>query len=143
MTPPDTRAVLRKLVGQWTVKAEEDFRDAGTLLSHEPPSQGGTAFHSQQCGEKYLKAFLTAHQVEFPQTHRIKELLDLIAPADPGLAESLPDADKLSPYGVEVRYPSDFPEMSPARAKEAFELASKVRDAVREALRGFLGEQAG
>ncbi len=134
MTPPDTRAVLRKLVGQWTAKAEEDFRDAGTLFSQEPPSLGGTAFHSEQCVEKYLKAFLTAHQVEFPKTHSIKKLLGLVTPIDAGLAGILADAHKLTPYGVDIRYPADFPEMSLALAKEAFDLASKVRDAVRAAL---------
>ncbi len=134
MTPPDTRAVLRKLVGQWTAKAEEDFRDAGTLFSQEPPSLGGTAFHSQQCAEKYLKAFLTAHQVEFPKTHSIKKLLGLVTPIDAGLARILADAHKLTPYGVDIRYPADFPEMSLALAKGAFDLASKVRDAVRAAL---------
>ena len=75
-----------------------------------------------------------AHQVEFPKTHSIRKLLGLATPIDAGLARILADAHKLTPYGVDIRYPADFPEMSPALAKEAFELASKVRASIRAAL---------
>ena len=52
MTQPDNKAALRKVVGEWMEKTENDFRDAGILLSQEPPSLGGGAFHRQQCAEK-------------------------------------------------------------------------------------------
>ncbi len=137
MTPHEKS--VREFVLEWIAKAEDDLRDAEILVSQKPPSLGGTAFHSQQCAEKYLKAFLVRHDVESPNTHDIKELLNLIATVDAALAESLLDARALTPYGVTIRYPGDFPEMSAERAKEAFELASKVRDAVREALGEFVG----
>ncbi len=41
-----------------------------------------------------------------------------------------------------ARYPDDFAEVSPALIKKAFDLASKVRDAVRAALPDHLGEEA-
>ena len=130
-------------VREWVAKAEDDFGYAGMGISNGAPYHGPIAFLCQQCAEKYLKAFLVAHGVEPPKTHSIERLLDLIAPIDARIAGSLGDADNLSPYGVDIRYPADSPDMSQALAKQAFELASKVRDAVREALRGFLGEQAG
>ncbi len=44
----------------------------------------------------------------------------------------------LNPYGVDIRYPADFPEMTLEDSKEALVLAAKVRDAVRSALKEFL-----
>ena len=133
--------VIRKIVGQWIGKAEDDFDDAGILLSHKPRGFGAVAFHSRQCAEKYLKAFLTARQVDLPKTHDIGEILDLVATKDEALAGSLRDATALNPYGVEIRYPSDVADVSPEVAGEALGLASKVRDAVREALGDFVGEK--
>ena len=41
----------------------------------------------------------------------------------------------LTPYGVEVRYPSDIPEPSQRETEEALSLAKKVRDAVASRLK--------
>ncbi len=132
MTPHEKN--IRELVLEWVSKAEDDLLDAEVLISYKRPRLDGTAFHCQQCAEKYLKAFLVAREVEFPKTHEIKELLELVETADAALAESLGDATALTPYGVVIRYPTDFPKVSPDLAKEAFELALKVKDAVRAAL---------
>ena len=40
------------------------------------------------------------------------------------------------PYRVEVRYPGDQPEPNLEEAHEAIELARKVRDAIRDILKG-------
>lgn len=141
MTPHEKS--VRDLVLEWIVKAEDDFDDADTLLSPQRSRLGGVAFHSQQCAEKYLKTFLVARDVEPPKTHDIKELLGLVAAIDTALAESLHDARVLTPYGATIRYPGDFPDVTRPLAKEAFDLASKVREAVREALGDFLEGQGG
>lgn len=70
--------LIRRLVEEWMRKAEEDIKAADALLSVEFPLLFSSCFHSQQAVEKYLKALLTLHQVEFPRTHSIRELLDLI-----------------------------------------------------------------
>jgi HEPN domain-containing protein len=84
-------------------------------------------FHSQQAAENYLKAFLTRHQVEFPKTHDIDVLLDLIAPIDETLSESLRDVIVLTDYGVGIRYPSDAPSVTADDAQQAIQSAEKVR----------------
>ena len=128
MKPPEE--VERELVRQWLGKAEQDLKAAESLLSQERPLLYPSCFHSQQDAEKYIKAYLTWHQVEFPKTHDFDELLDLIGRADKTLAERLGDTPLLTPYGVEIRYPSDIPEPTPTEAKEALELAKKVRDTI-------------
>ncbi len=132
----------RELVLKWFAKAEEDFGVSQNVLPGNAPFLGAIAFHAEQCAEKYLKAFLLRHGIDPPETMNIGYLLDLVTGVDEALSDSLSSATALNPYGVEFDYPIDFPDMSPALAKEALELASKVRDAVRAALRDHLGEEA-
>ena len=130
--------VMTEYVRQWIYKAELDYRTAARLVG-EPEFREAVAFHCQQAAEKYIKAFLTVRQIEFPKTHRLRLLLDLMARAAPELAASLEDLDLLSPYGVEMRYPSDFPEVLPGQERELLALAARARDAIRAELGELLG----
>jgi HEPN domain-containing protein len=130
--------VLRDLVEQWLAKAEVDFRTAQRLMRDREPIREAIAFHCQQAAEKYLKAFLVRHQVEFPKTHNLEQLLDLMAPIAPELAASLEETEVLSPYRVAIRYPGDFPELLPGQENAVFELASRAREAVMAQLSPFL-----
>lgn len=56
---------------------------------------------------------------EFPKTHAIEQLLDLLKEADVKTASSLKDAVVLTPYGVDIRYPGDQPEPTLEEANEA------------------------
>jgi HEPN domain-containing protein len=75
--------VLRDLVRQWFAKAELDYRAADRLVKDPEPLREISAFHCQQAADKYLKAFLVRHQIEFPRTHDPEELLELLAPVRP------------------------------------------------------------
>ena len=133
MRPPEEE-VIRKIVGEWIYKADQDITSAEALLSQDPPLLYPSCFHSQQAAEKYLKAYLTRRQVEFPKTHSIREILNLVKTVDEELATELLPATALTPYGVEVRYPGDIPEPSQRETEDAILLAKKVRDAVRDRL---------
>lgn len=82
---------IRRLVAQWIRKADLDFITV-VRLSAEEPFRDIAAFHAQQAVEKYLKALLTRHQIEFPKTHEIRRLLELLSPVEMELADSLGDA---------------------------------------------------
>lgn len=136
MKPPEV--VLRSLVVQWLDKAAADF-EAAQHLAGKPGRFGSiTAFHCQQAVEKYLKAFLVRHQIEFPKTHDIAKLLILAATVKPEMAESLREAEFLTPFGVEVRYPGDAPELLPSGENEAIEIAGRVRNAVMVSIQPYL-----
>src|SRR3972149_5361898 len=107
MKRPDK--IRDEFVRQWSLKAEEDFNAAKSLITYGTTFLTTVCFHSQQAAEKYLKAFLTHHQVEFPKTHDIDELLDLISPINKKLSESLRDTIVLTNYGVDARYPGELP----------------------------------
>jgi HEPN domain-containing protein len=69
MRPPEE--VLRDLVREWIEKAELDYQAAAQLLEAGDRLRQIVAFHCQQAVEKYLKAFLVRHQVEFPKIHNL------------------------------------------------------------------------
>jgi HEPN domain-containing protein len=132
MKPPEE--IRDEFVRQWLLKAEEDLNAAKSLLTYGITFLSAVCFHSQQAAEKYLKAYLTFRQVEFPKTHDIDEILDLIAPVNGKLSESLRDTIVLTNYGVDVRYPGDFPGVTGGDAKQAIQMAEKVRTLVLELL---------
>lgn len=112
---------------QWIEKADGDLNACRRLLAGGPEYAEGVAFHAQQAAEKSLKAVLVWHQVEFPKTHDIARLLELLGTCEPDLAAALADASHLTPYGVEYRYPGDYPEVSSEDAERSVETALAVR----------------
>ena len=131
-------AALRELVGQWLDKASADFLAAKHLSGESPQFGAIVAFHCQQAAEKFLKAFLVRHQIEFPKTHDIARLLRGAASVDPAMASLLLDADQLTPFGVETRYPGDAPELLPGGENAAIEAAGRVGRVVTASLEAFL-----
>lgn len=137
-TPPTSTAALlrpaegvrRELVRRWLAKAELDFSAAQELHARSSEFHEVVAFHSQQSAEKCLKAVLVAHGIGFPETHHISTLPALIEPVESELARSLSDAARPTPLGVQIRYPDEFPAISPQEEIELLELAARVKSAV-------------
>ena len=134
MKRPDE--VKREFVRGWLEKAEADFKTCGLLLAAGAGYSEAVAFHAQQAVEKYLKAFLVWHQVEFPKTHDIGHLVELVRSCDEDLAVQLAEASHLTPYGVEYRYPGDYPEVSQPEASHCVDTARGIREAVLNSLPG-------
>ena len=131
MRPPDE--VAREFAREWLAKADVDLSAARVLLDTGAHADA-VAFHAQQAAEKALKAFLVWNQVEFPKTHDIKRLLVLCRSVDAELAHALADAAALTPFGVEYRYPGDYPAVSPAVAEASLRSADGVVAAVAQRL---------
>lgn len=120
----------RKLLADWLSKAGTDLEVAVYLVGEGAIFPSAIGFHCQQAAEKYIKAYLVWREVDFPKTHDLERLLDLVESVGADLAESLRDVIVLTPYGTELRYPGDRPDVSPDQAREALELARLVRDKV-------------
>ena len=119
--------VVADFVQQWLKKADLDLQAARLLCAGELDDYFVSGFHAQQAGEKYIKAFLVRHQIEFPKTHDIGRLRQLVARRDATLAERLERADVLTPYGVDMRYPEEFEVISQKQAEQAVALAEWVK----------------
>lgn len=121
---------ISNLVAQWVKIADRDLLTAQQGL-HVPEIVTETVcYHLQQAAEKYLKAYLVRHQVEFSKTHNIMLLLNLCATVDAAFVTELEDADMLTDYAVEIRYPDDWYEPGMEETSQAMELVLKVRDFV-------------
>ncbi len=128
--------VLHK-VKQWLIHGDEDLRlavHAMTLQGEEEPPYRLIAYHAQQCAEKYLKAYLVHCGVDFPYTHNISILLELCSEHADWTAE-LQDAELLTLYSITTRYPREDEDVTEAEARRAVDLADKVREQVRTALK--------
>ena len=132
MKSPDE--IKRTLIQSWYSIAEEDYEVAQHLASHKTPYLMAIGFHAQQAVEKYLKALLVSYQIEFPKTHDIGVLLNLIGKINAPLADSLGEARTLTPLGVEVRYPDDISDLQPINVSQVLEVVKSVRNAVMEVL---------
>ena len=77
---------------------------AFAILAQAQADLAITCFHAQQAVEKSLKAVLTARQINFPRTHNLEELANLVA--DNGGALPLPPREfrRLNPFAVQFRY---------------------------------------
>jgi len=125
-------------VQQWLNKAKHDLNAAEVLHKSEIESFEITSFHAQQAAEKFIKAILVRHQVEFPKTHDIAKLRNLILKIDKVLFEKLEPADILTPYGVEFRYPGDLPDLTQQQAENALQVALQMKQIILNHLNAYL-----
>ena len=127
---------------RWLRYAKEDLITAETLLKqpHTPPRQ--SCWCAQQSAEKALKAVLILLEIDFPRTHDLNVLRNLV-PESWQLEAEHPDLAALTGWAAEARYPSDMPEATNADASEAVEQARAVWTSVSTALaeRGYQAEQ--
>src|ERR1039457_6880230 len=105
--------VRRDFVQQWLGKANQDLSVAQLLLKDQVEGFEAVGFHAQQAVEKYMKAFLVRHQAEFPKTHNISVLRELMAKLDQKLSDQFVPMEVLTAYGVEYRYPGVYDSVSP------------------------------
>lgn len=117
---------------QWAQKAEGDLINATHTLTIAENCPTETAcFHAQQCVEKYLKSVLVLRGVDFPRTHSIRSLMEML-PA--GLRPKLTviEQDQLTEYATTTRYPGDYEPISITDARRAIRLANRVRSEIRK-----------
>lgn len=116
------------LVKAWIEKAENDLIAAKNLIKVEPePPLDIVCFHAQQCAEKYLKAYLVYHDIEFEKTHDLRKLALLCSKVEKEFLEILEMSRRLTDYAVDVRYPMLLEEPTVEEAKEAIEMAEKIK----------------
>ncbi len=122
-------------VAEWVRKAEGDYENA-RLLARQRKNllPDNLCWASEQSAEKYLKAFLVRHHVDFERRHDLVTLNELCMRVDSDF-RLLEDAlSNLEPCTPAVRYPGTSVTAQEARA--AFEAMKVVRKFVRSKL-GF------
>ena len=123
------KCLMNPLTLEWVEKAEEDYAAAKWQQQAPTPNYNLICFLSQQCTEKYLKAWLQQADIPFTRTHDLGALLDLITPALPTWHAWRSDLSELSKYAVDLRYPGDSATSNDVQ--KAVHLCTEVRQAVR------------
>ena len=119
-------------VGRWLSYAEEDLRTAEALLGQEDvPRQ--VCFHAQQAAEKAIKSIFVFLQTEFPYTHDLDRLRDLL-PEGWSVKEEFADLSGLTFWATRGRYPGSPSEATEEEAITAAEQAREVYESTREDL---------
>jgi HEPN domain-containing protein len=125
--PPDELESIR----QWVARAEGDFHAAAHLLgTGKVEFNDAICFHAQQCAEKYLKVLLQLNSIDFPYTHDLRLLFELL-PEGTRPKIGLADFIRLNRYAIQARYPGDWEPVSRREAEEAVTASRAMRDAAR------------
>jgi HEPN domain-containing protein len=89
--------------------AASDLRTARHLFEELSPKEIEIpAWHSLQCMENALKAFLVAHDIDPPKTHDLEQLADLCKAIDGSFTEIEIDCKKINHYSDASRYPGEI-----------------------------------
>jgi HEPN domain-containing protein len=124
---------IEEFYKQWLVKAHEDWDAVEILIAQEHPPKSAICFDCQQCIEKLLKAILVREQIEFPKTHDIGRLIELVRDFVPAASDFFLHAKKLSIHGVDARYPDEAIEISAVDMKQIVDITEKFRQVLLKA----------
>ena len=126
------------IVREWMDKADEDFSFARINLEERKPFFAQICFHFQQAAEKYLKAYIVAHELEFRKIHELPLLLKICTSRDPSFSQVQSDCEFLTTYYVETRYPVHWPtNFSYDETQKALHSASRIRSLIKEKMDPF------
>ena len=97
-------ASQKELADELLRLARDDEAAVRAMLSEPAVSNAIVCFHAQQAVEKALKAVLASRGVVFPFTHDLDGLVELCKDVKLTVPTELDGVDRLTPYGVRVRY---------------------------------------
>lgn len=101
MTRSDQARLLQR-------KASQDLAVLDKLLDDPAIDDETLGYHAQQAAEKLIKALLALHGHDYPRSHNIGLLLDLLANHGIPLPERFEALQTLTPFGTVFRY-DDLP----------------------------------
>ena len=114
---------------RWLRFSGDDLDVAQHLLTSLPSAPRHVCSLSQQAAEKALKAALVLEGADFPFSHDLDALRNLLPPGWPVRTEH-PDLAELTEWAVETRYPGDWPEPNDTDAARAEAEARAVHDSI-------------
>ena len=99
---------MKKGTIEWLEFAKRDL-EAARILLNTSYLANVVLFHSQQCIEKCLKAYLEENAIRIPKIHSVVKLYSMI-PNDDKLSFNLKEdeLDKVDLIYIDTRYPSGF-----------------------------------
>jgi HEPN domain-containing protein len=114
------------LAKEWLRYAKSDLNTAMHMFDDVNPKEIEiSCYHSQQCAEKSLKAYLIANGIEPPHIHDLVELNHFCIACEASFSTIQQYCVSLNPYGVHVRYPNELA-IDDGTTKQAIDNAEKL-----------------
>jgi HEPN domain-containing protein len=131
--------VDKGIVNEWIEKAVDDYEFARINLEEGKRFFAQICFHFHQAGEKYLKAYIVANELEFRKIHDLSMLLRLCIEKDPSFKQIRDECEFLNGFYMDTRYPVQWPaKFSAEEAQKAHQASLQIRSFVE----GKLGERS-
>lgn len=111
---------------EWLNRARSNLAQASVRLPEVYLED--LCFQAQQAAEKAIKAVFVARKTPFPYVHDLSRLLTLLEESGEVVPERVREAERLSRFAVEPRYPGFGRPVTEAEYQELLEVA---REAVR------------
>lgn len=114
---------------RWLRFAREDLDLVERLAARERTAPRHACWLAQQAAEKALKSALVLEEIDFPFTHDLAALRNLLPDGWPPTAPSA-DLTNLTVWGAESRYPGEWPEPTDSDSDHAHATARQVYGAI-------------
>lgn len=126
--------VNRILIDEWIHKADEDFGFAKSNMEDKSNNYyAQICFFFEQAVEKYLKAYIVAHELEFKKIHDLTILLQICEGQNSEFSSLSDECNFLTDFYIETRYPVHWPtNFTREIAERAYTSAEKIKNFVKE-----------
>jgi HEPN domain-containing protein len=115
-----------KIIKNWIDRARSNLEIANPEKISKVIFYEDLCYNAQQCVEKALKAYCIYYDIEFPKTHNIGKLFNILENAKIKIPEYIKKSSELSDYSVEKRYPGNYEEVDEKEYKRVVKIAEDV-----------------
>ncbi len=109
---------------EWLSRAQSNLLRAGSPLPGAYLED--FCFDAQQAAEKAIKAVFMAHGTAFPYIHDLGRLLTLLVQAGVRVPKYVQEADQLTRFAVDARYPGLSSPITKSEHRRAVRIATEV-----------------
>jgi len=110
----------------WLARARSNLKIAESGSDWPGVFLEDLCFDAQQAAEKALKAVCVHHALDFPKTHSLVILMDILESASLEVPPEVKAADGLTSYAVQARYPGWGEDVTEGEYQRTLELARRV-----------------
>lgn len=121
-----------QLISGWMEKANEDLEYARISLKEGLEFYPQICFHLHQAVEKYLKAYIIAHELGFQRIHDLGQLIQICSHKDEAFNQYHDKILELNPFYIETRYPDFMAEVNKSQTENALKIAEQIADFVKQ-----------
>jgi HEPN domain-containing protein len=126
------------LAKEWLRYAKSDLHTANHMFYDVNPRETEiSCYHTQQCAEKSLKAYLISKDIDPPHIHDLVELNQLCTAQELSFSNIQHYCVFLNPYGVHTRYPNELA-VDDTITKQAIENTKKIFDFCEKLINGTI-----